>query len=149
MRQIVILCRFVVAVLFLAPAPLALAEDGGASVTAAVGQAVRSVITGQMQAFQNDDAETAFGFAAPSIREKFGDAERFMAMVKGGYAAVYRPRSVAFGDLTRDGETVLQAVDVVGPDGVPVTAMYALRQQPDGGWRITGVWMLPKPGAGA
>ncbi|HEY4162815.1 MAG TPA: DUF4864 domain-containing protein [Dongiaceae bacterium] len=61
--------------------------------------AIRHVVEAQLAAFQRDDGTAAFGFAAPAIRQKFGDAATFMAMVKSGYPAVYRPKSVAFQGL--------------------------------------------------
>ena len=100
--------------------------------------AIRAVISRQMDAFKRDDAFAAFGFAAPSIQKMFGTPERFMTMVRRGYQPVYRPRSVAFRKIvTVDGKLV-QPVFVVGPDGVPVTALYIMERQNDGEWRIAG-----------
>jgi hypothetical protein len=33
---------------------------------------------------------------------------------------------------------LVQRVLLVGPDGVPVTALYFMEQQPDGSWKISG-----------
>ena len=104
--------------------------------------AIRSIIEAQMQAFQHDDGEAAFSFAAPVIRERFGTAENFMAMVREGYRPVYRPRDVRFGALASIGGQLAQRVALVGPDGVPVTAVYLMEQQPDGTWRIAGCYLL-------
>ena len=69
----------------------------------------------------------------------FGTPDRFMNMVRSGYAAVYRPREVQFLDLVIDQGRLAQRVLFVGPDGVPVLAYYYMERQPDGSWRISGV----------
>lgn len=100
--------------------------------------AIRGIIEQQMEAFRRDDGEGAFGFASPAIRAMFGTAENFMAMVRSAYPPVYRPRHVEFRDMQwRDGR-VMQPVLLIGPDGVPVLALYAMERQPDGAWRIDG-----------
>jgi hypothetical protein len=109
--------------------------------------AIRRVIGDQMAAFRRDDAVAAFGFATREIRDQFGTPERFMAMVREGYPAVYRPSEVRVGALVRLNGRLTQLVDVVGPDGVPHTAMYFMEHQPDGSWLIGGCMLAVAPGA--
>ncbi len=105
-------------------------------------QAIRSIIQSQLNAFQRDDGHEAFSYASPGIRRSFQTPEIFMAMVRSGYAAVYRPRAVEFLEtLAKAGRTV-QMMRFVGPDGVAVIAMYTMERQPDGTWRISGVVLL-------
>jgi hypothetical protein len=89
--------------------------------------AIRHVIEAQLAAFQRDDGAEAFGYATPTIRQKFGDAANFMAMVKGGYPAVYRPRSVAFDKLVDTEFGPDQILRVIGPDGHAYTAHYIMQ----------------------
>ncbi len=96
------------------------------------------VIGAQMNAFLRDDGTEAFSYAAPSIRAMFQTPERFMTMVQRGYLPVYRPRDVQFLDLVESEGRPLQKVQVVGPDGRPVMAVYTMEMQPDGTWRIAG-----------
>jgi hypothetical protein len=120
---------------------LALAGDGRAAepaVSPADRTLIRGVIEDQLAAFQRDDGAAAFGFASPMIRGQFGTAENFMAMVRQGYAPVYRPREVAFGSLVDMEGRIVQRVLLVGPDGRPVTALYIMEREPDGTWRIDG-----------
>ena len=108
-------------------------------VSAADARAVRTVIESQLDAFAADEAERAFSFAAPSIRQMFGTSERFMAMVKRGYPVVYRPASVAFlKPLTIEGG-VLQEVQLTDADGEVWIASYRMQRQRDRSWRIGGV----------
>jgi hypothetical protein len=107
--------------------------------------AVRAVIERQLDAFRRDDAEEAFSYATPGIREMFGSAANFLTMVRASYAAVYRPRSVAFREVYVVHGEARQVVALVGPDGQPVNAVYHLQRQPDGAWRINGC-VLVEPG---
>jgi hypothetical protein len=68
-----------------------------------------------------------------------------MEMVRTGYPQVYRPASVSFGDLVRAEGTLFQLVDIVGPDGLPVVAVYEMERQPDGTWQINGCRLLRPP----
>ena len=99
---------------------------------------IQRVIGAQMDAFKRDDGVAAFSYAAPSIRDIFQTPERFMTMVQRGYQPVYRPLDVQFQELVESQGRLLQKVQVVGPDGRPVMAVYTMQQQPDGSWRIAG-----------
>jgi hypothetical protein len=107
--------------------------------------AITQVIQSQMAAFQKDDGPTAYGYASPTIQQKFVNPEVFMQMVKTGYPAVYHPREVEFRELKVDNGRLLQEVFVVGPDGNPALAIYEMQRQPDGSWRINGCWLERAP----
>jgi len=107
--------------------------------------AIREVIQNQIEAFRRDDGATAFGYASPMIQEKFGDPGNFMNMVRSGYPQVYRPKTVEFEELSVEEVGPVQNVLVVGPDGVPVLAIYLMQRQPDGSWRINGVYLTRIP----
>ncbi len=107
--------------------------------------AIRTVVEAQLQAFQNDDASAAFAKASPTIQQLFRTPEGFMAMVRHGYASVYRPQMVELLDIvTFRGQPTLR-VYVVGPDGRAAIANYLMQQQPDGSWRINGCVMEELP----
>lgn len=105
--------------------------------------AIREVIERQLQAFQRDDGAAAFSYAAPGIQSKFASPEAFMEMVRGGYQAVYRPRAVQFKDIVSLEGTPAQRLMVIGPDGVPMIAVYPMRRMLDGTWRIDGCVLMP------
>ena len=112
-------------------------------------KSIRRVIEQQIDAFKRDDATGAYSFAAPAIRKIFPSAEIFMQMVRQGYQPVYRPRSFAFEELTRIDGKLVQPVRVIGPVGLPVTALYIMERQPDGNWKIGGCVLTQAPGQGA
>ncbi len=103
---------------------------------------IREIIEGQLAAFQRDDGTQAFSYASPTVRRQFVTPERFMHMVRTGYAPVYRPREVTFRDLVMAGDVPVQKVLLVGPDGVPVMAVYPMQRQADGSWKIDGCMLV-------
>lgn len=111
--------------------------------------AIKQVISGQIQAFRQDDAAAAYAHAAPNIKAMFPTAETFMRMVRNGYGAVYRPQSFDFGPLDHSDGKWVQPVRLIGPDGAPKVALYVMQRQADGTWKIAGVYMLEGRGESA
>lgn len=111
--------------------------------TAEEPNAFERVIAAQIEAFARDDGPAAFAFASPGIQESFGTPERFMAMVRAGFAPVYRPRAYSFEEPVFVDGAHAQPVRVIGPDGRAVIALYRMEHQPDGSWRIAGVTLHP------
>ena len=104
--------------------------------------AIETVIQKQMDALAHDDAEGAFGYASPNIRQMFGDADRFMGMVRQGYAPVYRHRDASFMDL-KEGTT--EVVAITGEDGRHWIANYQMIKDETGAWRINGCQLIEDP----
>lgn len=102
---------------------------------------VREVIQAQLAAFADDDAAKAFSYAAPNVRKSVASAEHFMAMVRGQYAVVYRPASVAFMQPEHDGGMVMQPVQMSDAEGVAWLTVYTLQRQKNKQWRITGCFV--------
>jgi hypothetical protein len=124
MRALVLL----VAVLISLPA-IAYADDD-----VAAGQ---TVIRSQEQAFSQDDAATAYSFAAPGIQSQYPAPDIFMAMVRNGYTPVYRHRRFEFGEAKIVNGQIVQSVEIVDADGGAWEALYTLEPQPDGSLKIS------------
>lgn len=135
--------RFITAVLALAAGPAALPGAHANELPDDLVLAVRQVIEGQLQAMAEGNAQRAFSFAAPGIRQQFGNATRFMAMVNGSYPMVVRPASTAFFRPTLDDGDVLQVVALRDRDGRHWRATYRLERQDDASWRIAGCQVAP------
>ncbi len=112
-------------------------------------KAVRAVVEAQLRAMADGDAERAFSYAAPAIRNQFGDAQRFMAMVAGSYPMVIRPAATVFFQPTVDGDGhVLQVVQLRDASGKRWRASYLMARQDDGPWRIAGCVVVADSSAG-
>ncbi len=120
----------------------ALSAAAAADAPPADSVAIDRVITAQIEAFRSGDGAAAFALASPGIQRKFGDSAHFIDAVRQAYPQVYHPRSFSFGALSDAEGGLTQRVDVVGPDGALVTAVYTLERQPDGSWRIAGCSLL-------
>ena len=104
--------------------------------------AAQDVIRSQEQAFSRDDANAAYSFAAPSIREIFPEARIFMLMVQQSYPPVYRHKSFEFGEARAQDGRIAQRVHIIDADGRPWEALYTLERQGDGSFKIIGCMLL-------
>ncbi|MEO5733379.1 MAG: DUF4864 domain-containing protein [Rubrivivax sp.] len=119
-------------------APMRIAQAPHPVLPASDAQAVRATVEAQLAAMAADDSERAFGYASPALRRQFGDAQRFMALVRQAYPMVIRPAAAVFFVPLVDGAGVLQQVQLRDADGQLWLASYRLARQPDGIWRIEG-----------
>jgi hypothetical protein len=104
----------------------------------------RAIIERQFEAF---DAGAAYALADPTIKEKFVDADHFLAMVRELYPPVYRHRSVEFGAFTESGDEASLKSTLVDDDSVVWTALYSLRREPNGDWLISGCILVKSEGS--
>jgi hypothetical protein len=100
-------------------------------------EAARAVIRNQLDAFNRGDYRAAYRFAAPEIQARFPLPE-FRRMVKEGYPAIARSRSVSLGRPEVRGSTAVVPITVTGPEGVAVRYLYSLHRERND-WRIAGV----------
>lgn len=108
-------------------------------VVAQTPESAQAVIRAQIQALANDDAEHAFSYAADTIRAQFGDAQRFVRMVRSQYPALYRPRQVLFSEpVVVTPEQMFQELALVDERGQAWRVIYSLHAMA-GEWRIDGV----------
>jgi hypothetical protein len=126
-------------------AALLLAPAGARALDEASAAEIRSTIQNQLEAFRRDDAQAAYGFAAPGIQRMFPTSEIFLDMVRRGYAPVYRPRSFAFERMRDTDGRIVQEVGIVDADGVRWLAVYSMEKQDDGTWRISGCSLVKAP----
>jgi hypothetical protein len=116
-------------------------------VGAAETMATQSVIRDQLNAFKSGDVNRAYSHAAPNVTKIFPDVERFTSMLKNGYGAIWHSDSFVFGRNTVINNEIYQEVIITDPTGGQWQAVYTLKQQEDGSWKITGVKMNPYKGA--
>jgi hypothetical protein len=107
----------------------------------------RAIVERQFDAFARDDGEAAYALAAPTIKQMFDDADRFMAMVRDHYAPVYRHRSAEFGAFAESGDEASLEATLVDDDNVVWTALYSFRRVPNGDWLISGCVLVRADGS--
>jgi hypothetical protein len=134
------------AALWLLLGPAARAERPDAVPTPDAG-AIRRVIEAQIEAFARDDGEAAFALASPAIQSIFESPERFLDMVRTGYAVVYRPASVLFLPVRMVHGEAVQAVQMSDGRGGVWVAVYRM-QRHEGAWRIDGCVLVPADATG-
>lgn len=118
---------------------------GGANAAALVkadASAIQSTIQRQFEAFARDDAAAAFALASAATRSYFGDAQRFMAVVKDQYQAVYRHRNAIFQPAEQVNGVTIQSVRLTDADDRVWVAVYQLEREADGQWRIVGCQLV-------
>jgi hypothetical protein len=111
---------------------------GAASAEDLTAASSRAIVERQFDAFQRDDGQAAYALAAPTIKDMFSDADRFMAMVRDHYAPVYRHRSADFGAFKESGDEASLEATLVDNDNVVWTALYSFRRVSNGDWLISG-----------
>ncbi len=145
MRTLNVACRHWIAVLAVVLGVFAVPAAAEAPETAAA--AWQQVISGQIQAFREHDAPTAFNYAGAAFKISFQNADVFFeSIVRAGYAPIMDSRSHSFGDYRMIGSAaVLQQVTLVGNDLQLYEAIYQLIEEPDG-WRVQGVQLFAQQG---
>ena len=105
----------------------------------------RAVVADQLNAFERDDAASAFGLTAPQVREKFGSPGQFIAAIKANYGPIYRHRSVDFGPAARQGDEIGMVVTIVAEDNEVWSALFVLSRQHNGAWRTSACLLAKAP----
>jgi hypothetical protein len=109
-------------------------------------EAIRKVISDQIDAFAHDDGPRAFALATQGIQATFGTAEKFMEMVRTQYQVVYRPKTVQFQKPEIVEGEVVQAVRMTDAAGGAWLAIYPMVREPGRGWRTNGCLLHRIPG---
>jgi hypothetical protein len=112
---------------------------------APVNNPIQAVIQNQISAFQADNFEVAFSYAAPNIQRAFGNSRRFAQMIVNSFPMVWRPEEVQYLKLTRSGPYALQRVMITDQQNTLHILLYQLVPI-NQDWRISGVEILAMPG---
>ena len=113
------------------------AQLAGRSIEPGDWDQIRLVIKGQLDAFQRDDAKAAYFFAAPELRSQYRTPGEYLRMVRTGYKAVYRSRSVRFLNHFMVAGQPVQALEVITGEDQLAVAYYVMQRQRDGSWKIS------------
>lgn len=138
LRRRVLAVIGVIAWTSLAPAGLAAEAKPGRSDWTAI----KKVIGQQLAALRAGDSERAFGYASPGIRAQFGDAQRFMTMVRSGYSPLLDARYTEFLEGAVIDGVIVQPLRLIAPDNTVLVALYTMEKH-KGVWRINGCQLAP------
>ncbi len=108
---------------------------------------IAAVIAGQLQAFRRGDAAAAFAYASPLLQAQYSTPASFMAMVRAGYGAVLEAQQALFQDLVSYRGYPTQRVLLMDAKDRAVTALYLMRRDSGGGWRIAGCILVAPAGS--
>lgn len=104
---------------------------------------IQDVISNQITAFLNKDAQAAWRYAHPSIKAQFATAERFMAMVAAGYSPLLNFSELKFEELTQANGQWLQKLSLRDASGNWYELYYTLVEVQPEQVQITGVVLEP------
>ncbi|MGZ0189456.1 MAG: DUF4864 domain-containing protein [Alphaproteobacteria bacterium] len=104
---------------------------------------IRTIIEDQTAAISAGDGQRAFGYATPMIQARMGSPEAFLRMVESGYSALIDPSVFRIDDVELLGDQAAARAHVVAKDGRVFKAVYPLKKQPSGEWRIDGCYLEP------
>jgi hypothetical protein len=99
------------------------------------------VITGQLTAFLNRDAEQAWQFAHPSIQAQFQSPDVFIRMVQQGYEPLMNFVDLAFQKTYQDAGVWVQTLMLRDTSNERYLLTYSLVENPTGELKIAGVWI--------
>ena len=119
-----------------AQAPAQAPEDTRAAV---------EVVMKQLEAFRQDDFDTAYTFASRELKHVW-DRHGFETMVRRGYPEIARSTYAFIAHARRgDGGYLYLAVKIGGANGNKIEALYEMVWE-DGRWKINGVVTKPDTG---
>lgn len=98
---------------------------------------IRQLIEKQLQAFQEDDSETAYALTSPKIQSQF-TAQDFVKILSNEYGAILKPRSVMFRGFTLVKNFPALISTIMDREGNLVKAIFVVQHQQDYSWRIHG-----------
>ncbi|SFR46321.1 protein of unknown function [Yoonia tamlensis] len=111
-------------------------------------RAHEDTIINQLEAFRDRDIARAWEFAAPNVKEFFGDPDAFGIMVERGYPMVWDNADAVFLDQGVVGGGLWQKVMIRDAAGRGHIMLYELALN-GGQWQITAVQVLPQSDLGA
>jgi hypothetical protein len=110
-------------------------------------EAIQSVITSQLQEFNDRDVVGAFTYASPMIQGMFVTPDNFGMMVERGYPMVWTNQGAEFLELREVDGQLWQKVLVRDATGGRHGLDYTMIETAEG-WKINGVVLVPAPEVG-
>ncbi len=104
---------------------------------------IQSLISDQLDAIRERDADLAFALTTGTFHEKFDSANEFMSDMRFSYRPIYNHKTYRFLDqIETETGGLVQRVEVTYARGEPATVIYRLQRNPDGAWAISSFTVL-------
>lgn len=103
---------------------------------------IRQLIEKQLQAFEQNDTETAFSLTSPILQQKLS-CQDFMTILKKKYDCLFKPRSIMFRGFTLVDNYPALVSTIMDRQGNLAQGIFVMQHQPDYSWRIHGYKLLP------
>jgi len=142
MKSFITWAQSLLLALLLAPVAAAAPADSP-TLQRAEWKAIEQAIGQQRAALKAGDGARALTFATPAIRDQFGSPDRFMRMVRDGYAPLLAARDTRFLEGAVIEGAVIQPLRLILPDNTVLVAIYQMEKQKDGRWKIAGCVLAP------
>jgi len=98
---------------------------------------IRQLIERQLQAFQDNDPETAFALTSPKIQSNFTSHD-FIQKLSAEYGAILKPRSIMFRGFTLVKNFPALISMIMDGEGNIAKVIFVVQHQQDYTWRVHG-----------
>ena len=102
---------------------------------------IRQLVEKQIQAFQENDEDTAFALTSPTIQKRFQPKD-FVAKIAAKYNPIIEPRSIMFRGFTLIEDFPALVYTIMDREGELNQGIFVMQHQPDYSWRIHGYELL-------
>ena len=103
---------------------------------------IRQLIEKQLQAFRQNDTETAFSLTSPIMQQKL-TRQDFMTILNEKYDCLIKPRSFIFRGFTLVNNYPALVSTIMDRQGSLAQGIFVMQHQPDYSWRIHGYELVP------
>lgn len=103
---------------------------------------IRQLIEKQLQAFEQNDTETAFSLISPIVQQKLS-CQDFMTILNEKYDCLVKPRSIMFRGFTLVDNYPALVSTIMDRQGNLAQGIFVMQHQPDYSWRIHGYKLIP------
>lgn len=102
---------------------------------------IRQLIEKQLQAFRQQDENTAFALTSPTIQYKYKQ-NNFIQTLESEYGAIVKSRSIMFQGFTLVNNYPALVSMIMNHQGELTQGVFIVQHQPDYSWRIHGYQLI-------
>ena len=104
--------------------------------------AIRAVVQSQLEALAQDNAEAAFALATADSRNRLGNSDIFLQIIKQRFTPIYRHQLAIFSIPEIIAGRMVQVVRLTDKESAVWLAVYQMQKESDGTWKIAGCRLI-------